>query len=184
MKSLDRILSYLPEYLKGGENLKKIIGSYSVENDKLYLYIKEVFEQAFAKTATWGLSIWEKELGLAEDNNLTEAERRERIISRIRGTGTATIDIIKSVAESYDKGSIDVITDYPEYELIIKFIDTTGVPSNIEDMKLALRKVVPAHLAIEYFFNYFTWDNWDSKNETWDQFDTLDLSWDRLEVRT
>jgi hypothetical protein len=61
-------------------------------------------------------------------------------------------------------------------------VDTTGIPSNIEDLKAIVRELVPAHLAIAYEYNYFIWDEFDEKNWTWDEFDALNLSWDELEV--
>ncbi|GAW29774.1 phage portal protein, partial [Carboxydocella sp. ULO1] len=60
---------------------------------------------------------------------------------------------------------------------------TTGVPPNLDDLKTAVRAVVPAHLAIMYEYNFFIWDEWDAKAETWDTFDALGMTWDALEVR-
>jgi len=41
---------------------------------------------------------------------------------------------------------------------------------------------VPAHLALEYEFNYFVSNELDQRAWTFDQLYTLPLEWDELEV--
>jgi len=134
--------------------MRSILQVEGAELDKLRQALDEVLNQFFVRTATWGLDAWEKELGLSPALNQPENERRDRIVSRIRGTGTASISIVKQVAESYDKGSIDVIEDHAAYTVTIAFVDTRGVPPNIDDLKAAVRAVVPAHLDIVYHYRY------------------------------
>lgn len=124
------------------------------ELDDLHQDLDETLDQYFASTATWGLDIWENELGLTPALNQPDSERRDRILSRLRGTGTATIRIVKNVAESYDGGAIDVVEDHAVYTVSIVFVDTRGVPPNIDDLKAAVRAVVPAHLSLIYEFRY------------------------------
>ncbi|SMB97929.1 hypothetical protein SAMN00808754_2032 [Thermanaeromonas toyohensis ToBE] len=178
------MLTYLPRYYETSRVMKAILQAQGSEFDKLRQALDEVLNQFFVSTATWGLERWEKELGLPPAEDQPESERRDRIISRLRGYGTATIYVVKKVAESYDKGAVDVIEDFEGYTVTIRFVDTTGVPPNLEDLKAAVRAVVPAHLDLKYEFNYFIWDEWDAKNETWDAFDSLALTWDQLEVRS
>jgi len=113
----------------------------------------------------------------------SEAERRDRIISKLRGYGTATIYVVKKVAESYDKGSVNIVEDFPVYTITVQFVDTIGVPPVIEHFKAAVRAIVPAHLDILYEYKYFIWNKWDSKNETWNTFDSFLFTWNQLEER-
>jgi hypothetical protein len=162
--------------------MRSIVETMGIELDCLRAAIQAVLQQLYASTADEsGIELWEKELALPPGDSETLDERRQRIISRLRGYGTATIKAIKNVAESYDKGVIDVAEDYSAYT-VIRFVDTTGIPSNIEDLKAIVREVVPAHLALGYEFNYFVWDELDERLWTWDHLDTLTLTWDALEV--
>jgi hypothetical protein len=162
--------------------MRVIFQSIGEELDDAREAIRAVFKQFYVDTADeWGIKIWERELELPPGDLETVDERRQRIKARLRGNGTATIKAIKAAAEAYDKGSIDVAVDYSQYT-VIRFVDTTGVPSNLEDLKLIVREMVPAHLALSYEQNYFLWDDLDGLNITWDEFDALDLSWDELEV--
>ena len=176
------MLSYLPPYYETSRVMRSILQAEGAEFDKLREALDETLNQFFVNTATWGLDQWEEELGLPITPDQLDAERRDKIISRLRGYGTATIYIVKNVAESYDKGAIDIVEDHAAYTITVHFVDTTGVPPNLDDLKAAVRAVVPAHLDILYEFNYFLWQELDSKNWTWDQLDALALTWDALEV--
>lgn len=176
------MLSYLPPYYETSRVMRSILQAEGAEFDKLREALDETLNQFFVNTATWGLDQWEEELGLPITPDQLDAERRDKIISRLRGYGTATIYIVKNVAESYDKGAIDIVEDHAAYTITVHFVDTTGVPPNLDDLKKAVRAVTPAHLEILYEFNYFLWDELDNKKWTWDALDALMLTWDELEV--
>lgn len=176
------MLSRLPRYYENSRIVGDILQAQGTEFDQVQQKLDDVLNQIFVNTATWGLDRWEKELGLTVAVDQPIAERRDKINSRLRGYGTATITVIKRVAESYDKGAIDVIEDHAAYTVTIRFVDTTGVPLNLEDLTAAVRAVVPAHLDCIYEYNYFIWDELDAKGWTWDALDALTLTWDVLEV--
>lgn len=148
------MLSYLPRYYETSRVMRAILQAEGTEFDKLRQALDEILSQFFVRTATWGLDRWEEELGLPITPDQPEAERRDKIISRLRGYGTATISVVKQVAEAYDKGTIDVIEDHAAYTVTIRFVDTIGVLPNLDDLKAAVRAVVPAHLEIQYQFRY------------------------------
>lgn len=144
--------------------------------------IADVLNQFFVDTATWGLENWESFLGLKTDENKPADQRRSVIKSKIRGSGTVTISLIKNVAESYDRGRVEV-TEQPElYQITITFMDTTGVPPNIDDLMAAIEEIKPAHLAVAYEYNYFLFSELDAKGWTFAQLDALGLTFDQLEV--
>lgn len=176
------MLTYLPGYYQSSRVMRAIVQAQGAEIDKLRQAMDETLDQFFVNTATWSLGDWESELGLPEAPAQPDSERRARIISRIRGTGTCTIKLVKEVAESYDNGTVDAIQDHEGYTVIIQFIDTRGVPPNLDDMKAALRAVVPAHLEIQYEFRYLVWDDLDAQVLTEDQRDAMNLTWDIYET--
>lgn len=177
-----RMLSYLPPLYETSRVMQGVLDAQGVEIDKLRQALTEVLDQFFVRTATWGLDRWEEELGLSPAANQPISERRDRIVSRIRGYGTVTVALVKEVAESYDKGTVDVIPDPATYTVTIRFVDTMGVPPNIDDLKAAVRAVLPAHLDVKYEFRYFLWSDLDALNITWDDWDALGLTWNEVEV--
>jgi hypothetical protein len=176
------MLTYLPLYYQTSRIIRAILQTEGIEFDKLRQALDETLNQFFVNTATWSLDTWEEELGLPITPDQPIDERRSKIISRIRGIGTATIAIVKNVAESYVNGTIDIVEDFKAYTIIVQFVDIRGIPPNLDDLKAALRAVVPAHLDIKYEFSYFIWDELDKKQWTWDQLDALNLTFDKLEV--
>lgn len=61
--------------------LFQVIGA---ELDPTRKWTVEVMSQTVPHTATWSLDYWEDEYGLPRDPTLSEAKRRERIITRMR----------------------------------------------------------------------------------------------------
>ena len=158
---------------------------YSIENQELTAIenaINDILNQCFIDTATWGLKYWEQFLGIPVDENKLAEYRRSVIKSKVRGAGTITVNLIKSVAESYSNGEVDVIENVAPYTFEVKFIGTRGIPPNLDDLKNAIEQIKPAHLAVTYAFTYFVWDDLDTKMWSWDTFDSLFLTWDELEI--
>lgn len=176
------MLGYLPVYYESSRVIRSLLQVQGAEFDRLRQALDETLDQFFVRTATWGLDRWEAELGLSQISDQPLAERRDRIVSRIRGTGTATISVVKAVAESYDRGRIDVVEDHAAYRVIVRFVDTSGIPPNLDDLKAAVRAVLPAHLDVNYELNYLIWSELDGLALIWTDLDDLGLTWDELEV--
>jgi hypothetical protein len=142
--------------------------------------ISDVLNQFFVDTATWALVDWENTLAIPPDESKPLNERRSVIKSKLRGSGTITVSLIESVAEAYENGDVQV-TEHPgEYRLTIKFIDTRGVPPNVQDLMGAIEQIKPAHLSVIYEYTYLYWDELDAGNVPWNQLDTM--TWDTLET--
>lgn len=183
MSKADLMKSYVPDYLKEAQSYKVILEAEGPELDAIETNLADVLKQFYVETATEeGLSRWEEFVGLSSYAGKPLDQRRSRIISKLRGMGTVTINLIKNVAESYDGGTVEV-TEQPElYQITITFVDTRGVPPNIEDLKEAIEEIIPAHLGVVYQYRYLIWDELDALNLTWDELDALNLTWDEFET--
>lgn len=151
------MLSYCPRYYQASRIFKSHLQAAGVELDSLKQGIEEILDQFFVNTATWGLDLWEQELGLSSFAGKPLDQRRSRAVSKICGMGTVRVALVKSVAESYVRGTIDVM-DRPElYSFTVKFIDPLGIPPNLDDLKAAIEEIKPAHLEVVYEFTYVTY---------------------------
>lgn len=157
--------------------------SAGLEIDTLHASVYDTLAQFFVDTATWGLPRWESEMGLVPRPGAGLQERREALRARLRGLGTATLKLIKSIGEAYLGGQLDLVEDHTAYNLIINFVDIRGVPINLADVQAALRAIVPAHLTLQFNFRYTTWDSVDAADLTWDEVDALGLTWDQWDVQ-
>lgn len=161
------MLVMLPAYYDS-ENVRAVLDTQGKEYDTLKALLLYVIDQLFVATASgWGLDWWENELNHPTIAGKPDSERRSRILSKLRGMGTVTINLIQVIASAYDNGLVDVI-DHPEdYYFITKFIDHRGVPPNLDDVKAAIEEAKPAHLEALYEFTYSWWGEVRDNIATW-----------------
>lgn len=183
------MFDYLPKYYapmddKAGKPgiVDNLLNQEAEELIHLNLQIKEVLKQLFIDYATWGLARWEAICGIPIDENKPEEQRRSVIKSKIRGAGTVTLEVIKNVADSFQNGEIKVVENFADYEVVITFIGKRGVPPNENDVRAALREIIPAHLNLKFQYTYLLWAELDIAQLTWDELDARNMTWDELEV--
>ena len=165
---------YIPEFWIGPE-LMAAYTAFGYAAGELQADLEELRAQLFVATATWGLRYWEAAYGLETDLGKSYAFRRERVKAKIRGSGTATKQMIINLASAFAGGEATVI-EYPrEGRFVVKFVGLKGVPPNLGSLEAAIEEVKPAHLTFTFAYTYNYWDvlrgmTWDSlRPSTWDQ---------------
>lgn len=150
------LMKLLPDYYeenKTMQELQEIVGS-EVEKEKAGL--DHAVNQCNPKTAASnGLARHEKIYGINPEIQKSIRYRLERLGSRMLGAGMTTKQLIESIAATYTNAEAEVIEYFSEYKVLIRFVGTSGIPGNIEDIKNSIEEVIPAHLAVsyEYIFN-------------------------------
>lgn len=148
---MSKLLELLPPYERSSKVFQEIIKVEQIEFDKLNTAIVDLEKQLNIDTATWGLLIYEKELGIKTNIIKPLEERRAVIKSKWRGTGKVDRALIKTVVDAYTNGGVEVGFDG---RIIITFNDVKGIPPNIEDVYKAVDEIKPTHLSIMYYFAY------------------------------
>lgn len=172
------LMKYLPWYYQDSRIMKETQSSIGRELCFLGYFIEDLEKQFFIDTATWGLSIHEKESGLETNMNLSYEERSEIVKAKLRGRGTTTKQMIKNTAEAFSGGEVDVI-EYPrECRFVIKFIGVKGTPRNMQGFISMLEDIKPAHLGYSFKYTYTVWNH--LKNITWGQANAM--TWNDLKV--
>ena len=164
------LLKYLPSFYHNSDVIKSFMESNSIEVDTLKAYIEDLSKNLYVKTATWGLDLFEEELGLVTDKSVSYEERRERILAKKRGNGTTTKKMIKNTAEAFSGGEVDVIENFSDYSFIVKFVGVKGIPKNLALFKQMIEEIKPAHLNYELAFTYTVWSMVMAKNNIWNDF--------------
>lgn len=152
---MNRLQSKMPLYYSKSTVIANLTDA---EDNEILLFesnIKKTLDQFFIDTADFSLDRWEEDLGIMTNSNKEDAYRKSVIKSKLRGSGTITINLIKEVANSFDNGTVEVEEDNSNYKFIIKFTDKVGVPPNIDDLKDAIEDIKPAHLGIAYELRYY-----------------------------
>ena len=164
------LLEYLPSFYHNSDVIKSFMESNSIEVDTLKAYIEDLSKNLYVKTATWGLDLFEEELGLVTDKSISYEERRERILAKKRGSGTTTKAMIKNTAEAFSGGEVEVIEKFNEYSFIVKFVGVRGIPKNLALFKQMIEEIKPAHLNYELAFTYTVWNMIMSNSNVWNDF--------------
>jgi uncharacterized protein YmfQ (DUF2313 family) len=166
------LMAYLPAYWQGIRDMVELQTTLAEELGISIASAADLAKQFYVSTATWGLSYWEQEFGLATDPSMSYEWRREIIIAKMRGHGTVTKQMLIGVASAFSGGEVDVI-EYPaEYRFVIQFIGVLGVPANLTGFMAMLEQIKPAHLSYSFLYTYTTWDM------------VSDLTWQEAGTRT
>lgn len=168
---------YLPEFLLNDPIIRAVFDCSMDEVGKVREDIEDLLNQCYVGTATWGLKYWERFVGLTVDETKPVVERREAIIAKLRGSGTATKALIESIAEAF-AGDVEVIEDVANMQFTIKFVGTRGKPKNMADFQAQIYRVKPAHLGVRYEYTYITFG--ELSEQRWSA--VSPLTWGELEV--
>lgn len=172
------LMNLLPAVYDENLTMKELQEILSADINNLAVWFEKTIDQCFVNTATDLLSRYEKIYGLSVDATKTDTFRRERILAKVRGTGTVTKQMIIDTAKAYSGGDVEVIEDPATYSFIVKFVGTTGIPANMGDLTLTIEEIKPAHLSFTFEYTYRTWSEvsgnlWgDVATKTWYQLAT------------
>lgn len=172
------LLKYLPDYYKKSKVFSQLFRVLSNEVDSNNLEIKDLENQLFVDTATWGLDDWERELKMYTDLSKPYLDRREAVKAKMRGSGTCTIEMIENTALAYTNAEIKVIEDNPKCTFKIKFVGVKGIPRDIELFKSTIDMIKPAHLTYTIEYTYNVWN--DLKSKKWS--DLSSKNWDQIKI--
>ena len=176
----NELTQYVPKRYWGNDEVQKLI--YEKLSERLNwlegifeeivnnAYIEDMNEEALSKL--------EKEFKIKPDGEMTLEDRKDFLLSILRGIGVTNVEKLKNIAKTYECGDIEVIQNYSSYSIIIKFVSILGIPKRLNDLKKAIEKVVPCHLGISYEFKYNTLN--DLTPYTLQEFVTKGLTLDDL----
>lgn len=173
--------AYLPDYYSQSRIFSSLLKAYEEEIKINNNAISDLQEQMFVNTATWALDLWERQLNISTDLSRPYDERREFIKSKLRGTGTCTIEMIKNVARAYTNAEIEVLEDNEKSTFVVKFISVKGIPKDIPTFKSTIDVIKPAHMTYSLEYTYTTWGEvkaaaWlQIKKGTWEALKTREV---------
>lgn len=170
---------YAPPFLAELREMAAIYRTQGFEAGMLQHELRDMLEQCYIVTATWGLTRWEQMLGVNTNLALTYEQRREILMAKLRGQGTTTRKMIEDTAAVFSGGEVKVIEDNPNHLFIIRFIGIKGIPRNMQAFITMLEDIKPAHLAYRFEYRYTTWNEvrpyvWEHLgNMAWDDVRTI-----------
>lgn len=166
----NRMINYYPPVIANITDFRALIGAEFPEVESLYDAKEEVLDNAFFTTMNESrIKEWENALKIVPLADSTIEDRRDVIISRIRGQGKLNSATIKSIVNSFTYGSAKSwIEDGTLY------VEITPPANNkqyrFENVEAALRNKVPLHIGLVVRRNYTEWDlllDVSAQDKTW-----------------
>ena len=149
---MDRLTSQVPDFVSKSKIMLDIYSSQAVELDKINEYSQDAFNQTFVETATWGLDVWEKFLGITTNKTLSYENRRAAIYAKLQASSVLTKERLLNVLAGYGVTDVRIIeNDYPYRVTIINNSDDEDDDGAVR-VTGALKDLIPAHLAFYYVF--------------------------------
>ena len=144
---MKRLMDYLPELYQSSGEVRSFQEAWQPEIEMVWQARDELLTQLDPNTATWGLRYWEDALGLAVDDSIPYDLRRRRVIARLRGMGTTTVERLQTVLETFCPGcDISIVEHFGEYLVEIRLVITDCGMDDPDGLKAMLRLIMPAHL--------------------------------------
>lgn len=151
MSHSKEMIMQLQPFQRNSSVYRELFQAQAKQFDNRDAIIADLKLQLSVDTATWALVIYEEELDIPVDTSKPNTERRSVIKSKMRGTGQVDGALIKTVADAFTNGDVEVTFDG---KINIKFTSVLGVPPNMDDLKSALDDIKPSHLRILYLVAY------------------------------
>lgn len=141
------ISKYLPEFVRGDPVLGQTLAIESKEHERQRLEIRDLLVQAFIETATWGLGDWEHILDLKPDADDNYEQRRNRILLKLQGKQTSTLDFMRALVLRYCKEGTQASIIENDMPYTFKVDVSQGSVLYAKDLLEALDTYKPAHLS-------------------------------------
>lgn len=114
----------------------------------------DLFNQLFISTATWGLSLWERQYGLSDNERKPIDQRRAELLSKIASSKTATKQAVAAVVFNVTGTMPDIVEKANDYSVVVLY--KTNVEFDKPALIAHLKTLSPAHIQIDVQYKYLT----------------------------
>ena len=139
------MLTFTDWYYQESKIMQSILDTQGLEIDAIRDKIKDILEQFYVDTATWGLDLWEKELNI-QDTIGDYSERRNRIKLYLAKPVSVTPRFLTDLINRYsEKKSAKIIEHNSEYCFEIEVAADDKI--DWDNINKSVKLYKPAHLA-------------------------------------
>lgn len=142
----------------------------------------DVMDQFFVETATWGLDLWERQVGIETDRGLSHESRRAAIKQKLVASGQTTSEMVRQLAETITGYEARVHINQ-DYSFSLEFLGekTELADIDVEELRSVVEQIKPAHL--RFIITGITWNDLESMGLTWQWFEDNQITWAGLESK-
>lgn len=136
---------YLPTFLFHDATFSDTLGTLSHEHEIQRLTLTDAAQQAFVKTATWGLDDWEEFVGLEHESADTLQTRRNKILMKLAGVDSVTVPFLTRLVNLYVADGQAVVIDHPD-TYSIEILHHGGQVLDYDGLEDAINTYIPSHI--------------------------------------
>lgn len=148
------LLNYYPGFLRGYLEYQVISESEQYEVERLWNALDVALKDQFiAEAGEYGVSRWEKILGILPKGSETLVQRRFRILTRLSEQLPYTVRMLENQLEALcGEGRYTIWLEHKSYKLIVRV--SLMARNNLTDVDDLLKRIVPANLIIDLSLEY------------------------------
>lgn len=120
--------------------------------DHVEFSISDLHDQRFFDTATWGLAIYERALGITPRVGQTMEERRAVVQAKWLSGGKVDLALLQTIASAWFPDDVQVGFANGKITMTLCMREPTTV--DMERLREAIETTKPAHLPISYYLRY------------------------------
>lgn len=171
-----------PAYYLAHEQSRAIIETLTDASLEAKTALEDVMDQFFVDTATWGLALWEWQVGLQTDTSLSTDARRAAVRQKLVASGNTTAEMVRGLAESITGYEARVIVN-SDYSFSLEFLGEKNELADIdvEEVRSIVEQIKPAHL--RFVISGITWADVESVGLTWQYFEDNPTTWAEFESK-
>lgn len=176
--SAQRMIEYLPVFLRTSDFIKTIFEAEGIEIDRLQDDIDLSMEDGYIQTASEErIRKWEQKLKIIPSGTLEQ--RKQFLLATLRGQGKLNEERIKMVVKAFTGGDATVTFDG-------SVINVKVLPPSIGDVYLfpdverALLPRIPAHIGLSVQRWYSSWNDIKQNFSSWESLKTDKTDWSEV----
>ncbi len=138
----------LPEFVTEISPVRETLEAVAKGENALTAEVEEAAKQFYVPTATRGLTLWEADYSL--ENQGEDEARRAAIWTALAGGRTLTPEYLEELCVSLGKGDWGQVNeDFCNWTITAYSAAFGRIPGGAEALDAAVRRLKPAHLAVE-----------------------------------
>ena len=111
----------VPEFVARMQEMAELFHAEQPELDRMKQELVDLVKQFYAKTATFSMERWERDLGLTVDSSMALEQRRARVIAKMNTRTPATVKMLENlVMQTLEYPSDYSFVIYVEKEYLVE----------------------------------------------------------------
>ena len=143
------LFSYEPDTYKKSKVMQNILQPQEPQLGQTVQHQDGVIDDMYP-SKTVHPELWENEYAITPVGTLEQ--RRKNIVSKMRGAGTATLQMVKDIVEAYTDGVVTPIERNDDSLIIAEIESDTATISDAGLMEEQMYETIPAHMEFRYTF--------------------------------